>query len=71
MGEDQLAIEATRCPYLLFLLHLCHALKFYNVTTEEGEEDPRNINIHELEGHCEVTRPKAKDPDISKPLKTK
>jgi len=29
---------------------LCHALECYNVTTQEGEEYPRKINIFELEG---------------------
>jgi len=33
---------------------LHHALECYNVTTEEEDEDPRNINIPEMEGHHEV-----------------
>ena len=41
------------------------------MTTEEGEEDPRNISIPESEGHHEVTRLKVEFPNISKPLKTK
>lgn len=34
--------------------HLSRALEFYNVTTEEEEEDPRKINIPETKGHHEV-----------------
>jgi len=49
---------------------LCHALKCYNVTIEEGEEDPKNISIPKLEGQCEVVGPKVEVLDISKPLKT-
>lgn len=48
-----------------------HALEWYNVTTKEGKEDPRNISIPESEGHCEVTGPKVEVPNISKPFKTK
>lgn len=50
---------------------MCHALEFYNVTIEEDEEDPRTINIPELEKQCEVVGPKAEVPNISQPLKTK
>lgn len=50
---------------------LCHALECYNVTTEEGEEDPRNINIPESEGQRKVAGPKVDMPGISKPLNTK
>lgn len=32
-------------------------LEFYNVTTEEEDEDPRNINIPDAEGHREVEGP--------------
>lgn len=56
---------------LYWSTQLCHALECYNVTIEEGKEDPRNINIHESEGQCEVRRPKAKVPNILQPLKTK
>ena len=50
---------------------LHHDLECYNVTTEEGEEDPRNIIIPELVGQCEVVGPEVEVPNISKPLKTK
>lgn len=50
---------------------LRHALECYNVTTKEGEEDPRNISIPKSEGHCKVIGPKVEVLDISKPLKTK
>ena len=33
---------------------LHHALECYNVTTKEEDEDPRNINIPEAEGHRKV-----------------
>ncbi len=52
-------------------MQLCHALEYYNVTAEDGEEDPRNIHILEFKGQCEVEGPNAEIPDISKPLKTK
>lgn len=44
---------------------LQHALECYNVTTEEGDEDPRNISIPKLEWLLEVAWPDAKIPDIS------
>ena len=50
---------------------LCHALECYNVTTEEEDEDPRNINILEVEGHHEVVGPQIENPDITTPLKTR
>lgn len=50
---------------------LCHALECYNVVMEEGEKDPRKINIHEFEGECEVEEAKAEIPDISNRLKNK
>lgn len=50
---------------------LHHALECYNVTIEEEEEDPRNINILEVEGHHEVEDPQLQNPDISAPLKMK
>lgn len=51
--------------------HLRHALKCYNVTTDEGKDDPRNINIHESEGKYKFVGLQGEFPDISKPLKTK
>jgi len=41
------------------------------VITEEEEEDSRNINILEVEGHREVEGPKIENPSISTPLKMK
>jgi len=37
--------------------HLNNALECYNETIEEDDEDPRNINILEAEGHYEVEGP--------------
>ena len=50
---------------------LHQALECYNVTINEGDEDPRNINSPESEGQHEVEGPKAEIHDISEPLKTK
>lgn len=41
-------------------MQLHHAVECYNMTTKEFEEDPRNINIPELEGQREVTGPQEK-----------
>lgn len=50
---------------------LRHALECYNVTMEDGDEDPKNIHIPKSEGKHEVKGPKAEIPSISDPLKTK
>lgn len=50
---------------------LRHALECYNVTTKEEDEDLRNINIPEVEDHCEVQGPQIDNLDITAPLKTK
>ncbi len=42
-------------PYWSTQLH--HGLENYNMTVEEDDEDPRNINIPEAEGHREVEGP--------------
>lgn len=41
------------------------------MTTEEEEEDPRNINVPETEGQREVKGPKSENLDILEPLKTR
>lgn len=41
------------------------------MTTREEDEDPRNINILEVEGHREVEGPQIDNPDITTSLKTK
>jgi len=41
------------------------------VTTEEEDEDPRNINILEMEGHREVEGPQIENSDITMLLKTR
>ena len=41
------------------------------MTAEEDDEDPRNINIPEAEGHQEVEGPQIENPDITAPLKSK
>lgn len=63
--------EHVTCVQLHLSTKLRHPLECYNTTTEEGEEDHRNISILELEGQCEVARPKAEVHNISKPLKTR
>ena len=50
---------------------LSYMLECYNVNVEEDDEDPRNINIPEIEGCHEVRGPSIEDPDITAPLKTK
>jgi len=50
---------------------LCHTLEYCNVTTEEEEEYPMNINILEVEWHHEVECPPIEILDISAPLKNK
>lgn len=49
---------------------LCHALECYNVTVEEEDEYPRNINIPDVEGHRKVEGPQIENPDITTSLKT-
>lgn len=46
-------------------------IRMYNVTIEEEEENPRNINIPEAKGHHKVEGPQIQNPNISTPLKTK
>jgi len=46
-------------------------LECYNVNVEEDDEDPRNINIPEMEGCCEIRGPSIEDLDITVSLKTK
>ena len=41
------------------------------MTAEAKDEDPRNINIPEVEGHCEVEGTKIENPNITMPLKTR
>jgi len=41
------------------------------VTTKDEEEDPRNINIPEAEGHCKFEGPQIENLDITIPLKTR
>lgn len=50
---------------------LHHALEYYNVTTEEEDEDLKNINILETKGHCEVEGENIENHDITMPLKRK
>lgn len=50
---------------------LSHALEFYNITIEEEDKDPRNINIPKTEGRREVEGLQIKNPDITTPLKTR
>jgi len=50
---------------------MSHALKCYNVTIEEGEEDLQNINILETKGHCKVKGLQIENPYITASLKMK
>jgi len=50
---------------------LSHALECYNVQVEEDDDDPRNINIPEMEGCREVQGTSIEDPDITALVKTK
>jgi len=54
-------------PYWTTQLHL--TLECYNVTVEEEEEDPRNINILGTKSHREVEGPQIENLDITAPLK--
>jgi len=49
---------------------LRHALECYNMTAKGEDEDPRNINIPEVEGHREVEGLQIENPYITMPLKT-
>lgn len=62
--------EPTAWVQLDWSTQLHHALECYNVTMEEGEEDPKNNSILESEGLREVEGPKVEVSDITKPLKT-
>jgi len=56
-------------PY--WTTHLSHMLECYNVTVEEEDEDSRNINILETEGHRDIEGPQLENSNITKPLKTR
>jgi len=49
---------------------LSHVLESYNITTEEEDEDPQNINIPGEEGHRKVEVSQIENPHITTPLKT-
>lgn len=50
---------------------LRHALECCNTIAEAEDEDPRNINILEVEGHREVEGPHIENPDITALLKAR
>jgi len=50
---------------------LSRALECYNVQVKDDEDDPKNINIQETEGSCEVREPVIEDLDITTLLKMK
>lgn len=52
-------------------MQLSHVLEWYNITTEEEDEDSRKINIPKAGGHIEVEGPQLENPDITEPLKTR
>ena len=45
-----------------------NAVECYNLVIDE-DDDPRNINIPESEGHCEVHGPAVEAPEVTQPLK--
>ena len=47
-----------------------NAVECYNLTIDE-DHDPRNINIPESEGNCDVHGPAVKAPEVTQPLKTR
>ena len=51
------AMEPMQWTQLHWSTQLRHALECYNVTTEEEDEDPRNINILDEKGHRNVEGP--------------
>jgi len=64
--------ESVEWVQLYWSTQLCHALECYNVTAEEEEEEYLwNINIPEIKGQRNVEGPKAVNPDILEPLKTR
>jgi len=59
------------CTWKLdWVTQLHNVMESYNITTKE-EEDHRNIDITEYEGHHEVNGPEIEMHDIMKLLKTK
>lgn len=50
---------------------LSHTLECYNVTDEEEDEDPRKINIPEIDGHYEVKGLHIENHDITALLRMK
>lgn len=50
---------------------LRHALECYNMTAKAEDEDPRNINIPEVEGHHEVEGSQIENPDTIAQPKTR
>ena len=47
-----------------------NAVECYNLAIDE-DDDPRNINIPESKGQCEVHGPAVKAPEVTQPLKTR
>ena len=50
--------------------HEANAIECYNLAIDE-DDDPRNINIPDSEGHCEVHGPAVEAPEVTQPLKTR
>ena len=46
-----------------------HAVEYYNLAIDE-DDDPRNTDIPESEGHCDVHRSTVGAPEVTQPLKT-
>ena len=47
-----------------------NAVECYNPAIDE-DDDPRNIDITQSEGHCEVHEPAIEAPEVTQPLKTR
>ncbi len=47
-----------------------NVVECYNLAIDE-EDDPRNVNIPESEGHCKVHGPEIELPEVTQPLKTR
>ena len=46
-----------------------NAVECYNLLIDK-DDDPRNVNIPEPEGHCKVHGPAVEAPEVTQPLKT-
>ena len=64
------------CPLPIFnhldwAVQIENAVECYNFVADEEEEDPRNVNIPDSEGSCDVQGPKWELPEIIEKIKIK